>query len=56
MPSGDLIKKIIQRQLIRYKKTNHGDDVYLNIHEKSKIEEEKKINLSNYITGNKHIN
>ena len=36
------LKKLYKDKLIRYKKTNHGDDVYLNIHEKSKIEEEIK--------------
>ena len=36
------LKKLYKDKLIRYKKTNHGDDVYLNIHEKSKIEEENK--------------
>ena len=39
------LKKLYKDKLIRYKKTNHGDDVYLNIHEKSKIEEEIKDKL-----------
>ena len=34
------LKKLYKDGLIRYKKTNHGDDVFLNIHEKSKIEKE----------------
>ena len=49
------LKKLYKDKLIRYKKTNHGDDVYLNIHEKSKIEEEIKDKLEQLYTGNKHI-
>ena len=50
------LKKLYKDKLIRYKKTNHGDDVYLNIHEKSKIEEEIKDKLEQLYNGNKHIN
>ena len=39
------LKKLYKDKLIRYKKTNHGNDVYLNIQEKSKIEDEIKDKL-----------
>lgn len=34
------LKKLYKDELIRYKKTNHGTDIYLNIHKKSTIESE----------------
>lgn len=39
------LKKLYKEQLIRYKKTNHGDDIFLNINQKSKIEMEIKVKL-----------
>ena len=39
------LKDLYKDKLIRYKKTNHGNDIFLNIHEKSKIEHEIKDKL-----------
>ena len=39
------LKKLYKDKLIRYKKTTHDDDVYLNIHKKSQIENEIKDKL-----------
>ena len=39
------LKELYKDGLIRYKKTNHGDDVFLNIHEKFQIENEIKDKL-----------
>lgn len=33
-----LKKKLYKDKLIKYKKTNHGDDVYLNIHENDTVD------------------
>lgn len=40
------LTQLYKAKLIRYKKTNHGDDIFLNIHEKSKIEDEIKHKLN----------
>ncbi len=39
------LRQLYKDKLLRYKKTHHGDDIYLNIHEKSKIENEIKHKL-----------
>jgi len=40
------LKQLYKDGLIRYKKTNHDDDIFLNIHKKSRIEEEIKDRLN----------
>ncbi len=40
------LRQLYKDELIRYKKTNHGDDIYLNIHKKSQIENEIKYKLN----------
>ena len=39
------LRQLYKDELIRYKKTNHGDDIYLNIHKKSQIENGIKYKL-----------
>ncbi|WP_236951263.1 hypothetical protein [Methanosphaera sp. BMS] len=39
------LKKLYKDKLIRFKKTNHGTDVFMNIHKKTEIEEEIKDKL-----------
>ena len=39
------LTRLYKNKLIRYKKTNHGDDIFLNIHKKSQIEDEIKDKL-----------
>ena len=40
------LRQLYKDELIRYKKTNHGDDIYLNIHKKLQIENEIKYKLN----------
>ena len=42
-----VLKKLFKDKLIRYKKTNHGDDVFLNVREKAKIEKEIEHKINN---------
>lgn len=40
------LKRLYKAELIRFKKTNHGIDVFLNIHKQSEIYEEIKDKLT----------
>lgn len=39
------LKKLFKEEYIRYHVTNHGNDIFLNIHKKSQIEDEIKEKL-----------
>lgn len=42
------LKKLYKDEFIRFKKTNHGDDVFLNIKKKKEIENEIKSKLNRF--------